>query len=329
MKNIIELERIRKKTIGKFQTLKFIFIGVIFFVMIYAIMKFSADIFKFFTKENTTVFGFEDILFYMICVILVAWIYDSSFSFLKKAESHEFVRKYKELYMKPYFDSLGLKYNRTGHVHALDLIKSGLFVEFDKQSGNDQVLGNINGVSFVFSDIVLENIYHKDHFLDNYRHKRRELIFQGIFFVADFHKQINSKTFVMQKGSPKQGKFQALHMDNIKFNQIFNTYTTDVQNAMYILTPAFMEKILNLYFIMRAPISISFVESRVYIAIERGFDSFEPNINKNIVTKNLAFEIKKDINAILDIIKILNLNNKIWISAKYNPNLEKSNKFTF
>ena len=47
-------------------------------------------------------------------------------------------------------------------------------------------------------------------------------------------------------------------------NELFDIYTTNQQEARYILTPHIIEAILSLHKKLRRPINLSFKENRVY-----------------------------------------------------------------
>ena len=73
-----------------------------------------------------------------------------------------------------------------------------------------------------------------------------------------------------------------------------------------------MERVLNLQKIFNCEINISFIKTKIYIAINKGFDSFEADINKPIVKQSPAKVILDDLNALLDIVKVLALDKNLW-----------------
>ncbi|WP_172197416.1 DUF3137 domain-containing protein [Campylobacter sp. RM16188] len=188
-------------------------------------------------------------------------------------------------------------------------MQSRLFFSITEQFGNDLVSGEIDGVKFGFSDL---NLIGKDSFFNPVTMEQESVevrFFKGLFFVASFNKKIESKTFVLSGGKPDEPSAKEIIVDNAEFNELFKVYTTDIQNAMYILTPALMESIVKLAKNMRVPIGISFVEDKIYIKINRGIDSFEPDIHQSIVSKNLDKRIAADLNSLFNIIRILKLNH--------------------
>ena len=73
---------------------------------------------------------------------------------------------------------------------------------------------------------------------------------------------------------------------------------------------------------MKCPISLSFLYDRIFIKIDKGYDSFEPDLNKSIVSANIAKRIKTELDAMFNIVKILKLNNKIWLLNAQNSTFE-------
>ena len=236
-----------------------------------------------------------------------------------KVKTREFALQYKALYIAPYVESLGYKYNRFGAI-ALeqDIEHSGLFGEYANFGGDDLIFGNIDGVDFSFGDIWLSKDFDKK-FLVLASKKKYIEPFQGLFFVADFHKKIGSDVFIL----PSITKLQTFasesnawlrKMDNAKFDKSFAVYAKDPLAAAYVLTPALMEKILFLKMLTKSYIELSFRKSKIYIKIPRGYDSFEPDLNRPIRGDKLASKIQIDLDAMLQIVKILKLNEKIWAS---------------
>ena len=107
---------------------------------------------------------------------------------------------------------------------------------------------------------------------------------------------------------------KSCNMDNAKFNRSFAVYTKDAVAAAYVLTPVLMEKILFLKTLAKSEIALSFRKSKIYIKIPRLYDSFEPDLNRPIRGDRLASKIQIDLDAMLQIVKILKLNEKIWTS---------------
>lgn len=233
--------------------------------------------------------------------------------------------RYKELYLKPYIESLGFSYKMGALFQEKEVRQSEIFDGFDRFRADDLVCANVDGVDFMFCDIRLE----KDIgtgipfiFKNNYATS-----FEGPFFVANFNKKIHSDVFVFSDAAAPAGidllpsglprklwGDRKIPIDNADFNANFSVYASDTVAAMYVLTPALMEKILSLKQLVKSNISLSFKQNKIYIAIARGADSFEPSLDRPILNARIAKDIKADLEAMLQIVKILRLNEKIWTS---------------
>ena len=252
-------------------------------------------------------------------LIMLYFAYRFFYEKTYKVKTREFALQYKALYIAPYVENLGYKYNRFGAI-ALeqDIEHSGLFGEYANFGGDDLIFGNIDGVDFSFGDIWLSKDFDKK-FLVLASKKKYIEPFQGLFFVADFHKKIGSDVFIL----PSITKLQTFasesntwlrKMDNAKFDESFAVYAKDPLAAAYVLTPALMEKILFLKMLTKSYIELSFRKNKIYIKIPRLYDSFEPDLSKPIRGDKLASKIQIDLDAMLQIVKILKLNEKIWTS---------------
>ena len=73
-----------------------------------------------------------------------------------------------------------------------------------------------------------------------------------------------------------------------------------------------MQRVLDLKQKMKSEISISFVSSRVFVAIHSKKNMFEPNIFRSIKRFELIHEFAEDFKFTCEIVEELNLNTRIW-----------------
>ncbi|MCZ6135331.1 DUF3137 domain-containing protein [Campylobacter ureolyticus] len=327
---LIELEKQRKKLLEKelftkiyIFFLTFLIVGVTYFSFVSGAMFFTLKEWEKISQNS------KFITFFIFFVILILF-YLRYLKNYKRLVSLEFRQNFKEFYLKPFIEKKGFKYEMKRHIKA-DIIKHcGLFPMFNDEGGNDLISGKINGVKFKFSDIILQDyieppevegkismFYYSLSYLfysKNFRYEDWRLHkYTGLFFVADFNKTITSNTYIMSNKAPKSDKkLQKILTDNYEFNKNFKIYTDDIINAMYILSPALMESIIKIKNRFKVPINLSFLGSKIYIAINTDKDNFEPNLNQNLITKNPAKKILNDLNTILQIVEILSLNKNIF-----------------
>ncbi|WP_297902044.1 DUF3137 domain-containing protein [uncultured Campylobacter sp.] len=269
--------------------------------------------------------GIESLSFLVMSILAIIAMRDEFYEWIFERKTERFLMRYKELYLKPYIEGLGFSYKMGALFQEKEVRASEIFDGFDRFRADDLVCANAGGVDFIFCDIRLE----KDIgtgipfiFKNNYA-----TFFEGPFFVANFNKKIRSDVFVFSDAAapagidlPPSGLPRKLWgdrkiiIDNADFNANFSVYASDTVAAMYVLTPALMEKILSLKQLVKSNISMSFKQNKIYIAIAHGADSFEPSLDQPILNARIAKDIKVDLDAMLQIVKILKLNEKIWTS---------------
>ena len=242
------------------------------------------------------------ILLAIMTLILAASSLFVLFRDFKQDYSVKFRRAFKEHYLMPYFKAFGYRYEISGDIDPAKLKLSGLFFRLDRYLyGNDRVSGVYDGVKFAFCDVSLFNRFSESEIL-------------GIFFYAEFNKRISAKTLIFPAcaGAPNTLGLKKIDMDDAEFNAAFAVYCEDAAGAMYILTPAFMRRLLRFAGAVAAPVSLSFADSKIYIFVNTGCDNFEPDIDESVLRRDPAALIKRELSHFLAIVKNLKLNERIW-----------------
>lgn len=300
---LLNLEK-KRKFILKFLTVYSVVCAIfLLFVIGFIWDKFSSSDFFVYKEFKIAIL--------LLIIIAIRAFYKFSVSYFDE-HFREFKSEYKDAVLEPLFKKLNFKYSKFGHVHALDIMHSGFFKGFDTQDGNDFVRGSIGDVRFSFSDITLSCIKYslfKDIMFGYLFSRTKKPKFMGLFYTADFNKNIKTPIKITSKPKPFKAK---ILMDNYDFNQLFNVYCSDMIFANYILTPVFMERLLTLEKFAKGGIKISFDRDRIYIVLNKGKDSFEPSLFKSVRDKENFWAIRREIFAVLSIIKDLDLNDKIW-----------------
>ncbi|MNK35175.1 hypothetical protein D3C87_536910 [compost metagenome] len=195
----------------------------------------------------------------------------------------------------------------------------------DRYNTEDLVTGSAGKTRFYFAEVHAE--YKTVTQTKNGTRTEWHDIFRGIIFAADFNKNFNGVTIVRPKGFANAlgawfsknifsfGDSDVVKLENPDFDKTFITYGSDQVEARYILTPAMMERILKLNHETKYDITLSFIESRMYIAFPLNRNYFEAPVFKSL---NNAEALNDDITAIkfmYDIVQELDLNTRIWGKA--------------
>lgn len=204
-----------------------------------------------------------------------------------------------------------------------EFISSELFTtEPDRYKTQDFVSGTVDKTSFWFAEVHAE--YKTETQTKNGTKTTWHTIFKGIVFVADFNKNFEVSTVVRPKSFGASlgawfsksvfsfGNTEVVQLENIDFDNKFVTYSRNQIEARYILTPAMMERILNLNNKSEETISISFIHSKMYIAFPLSHNYFEAPIHSSLLVPDLLTSDLSIVQFMQDIVHELDLNTRIW-----------------
>jgi hypothetical protein len=215
----------------------------------------------------------------------------------------------------------GLKYDPTGFVMRPVFEASGIFRQhIDDYKGDDKVWGKIGETTVEFSELHAQYETH-----DSKGRKHHTTIFKGLFFIADFNKNFNGHTEVLPDPAQKmfgvlaqmvQGlniaRGQLIKLEDPEFENEFVVYGDDQTEARYILSPSLMKRILNYKKNAGKKIALSFVGSKIYVAISYSKDLFEPRIFRTMLSFAPIKEYAQDLDMAMGVVDELNLNTRIW-----------------
>lgn len=208
--------------------------------------------------------------------------------------------------------------------------------------GDDYIEGKIDKTVFAFSELRAWSRTHEKkrtnifaiiiryllnlrrlQFFDHYRYNNG-LLFKGLFFSADFNKNLSESTFVLpdlaEKLFGKSGQTlqwskhhgQLVKLENQDFEKQFVVYSSSQQEARYVLTPLMMEAILNIKNKYRKKMYFSFTQSSVNMAIRYKKGLFEPRIHTSGVKRSDMEQMLDLLNLIETIVTEMDLNTRIW-----------------
>ncbi len=223
-----------------------------------------------------------------------------------------------------HFISEDLMYKANQKISPSNFKKSRLFLSsIDRYRGDDYVAGKIDQTAIQFSELHVQYKTTSNN-SKGQRQTRWHTVFKGLFFQADFNKDFEGSTVLLPNylgkkftffkkiaGATRKEKY--VKLEDTTFNENFNCYSTDDIKARYILSPALMQRINSFkdnY--PKNPVSISFVDGAIYVAISYSKDLFEPTYFSSLVKRNMMLSYFEDIKLVVDIVEELNLNTRIW-----------------
>lgn len=236
--------------------------------------------------------------------------------------------KFKEDVVRHIFHAIApqLKYSPSNHISQGIYHDSQIFrKKYDRYNGDDHVKGKIGDTDIEFSELHTE--YYTTTQTKNGSRKQWHTIFKGLFFTADFHKNIGGETYILpdfaekrfgvfgkflQKKNPLKHAKHLVQLENPIFEKEFAVYSSDEQEARYCLTPKMMEDMMVL--------KNNFPKSKMYCSI-RGTqinialtmsNQFEPRVWRKGADPKQIDQMAELIKSLTSIVEQLNLNTRIW-----------------
>jgi hypothetical protein len=195
--------------------------------------------------------------------------------------------------------------------------------QIDRYRSEDQVSGKVGATEIAFSEVHAE---YKTK--DNKGHTEWHTIFRGILFTGDFNKAFRGKTVVLPDtaerllGSLGQklqswtpGRDDLVKLEDPEFEREFVVYGSDQIEARYILSTSLMERIVQFKRKTGKRIGLSFVGSKVFVAVPYTKNLFEPRLFSTLLDFAPIAQYFEDLQLAIGIAEDLNLNTRIWSKA--------------
>lgn len=134
---------------------------------------------------------------------------------------------------------------------------------------NDYIKARYKNSLFEGADVHISVEYS-----DSDGNSRTDTLFRGQWYIFDFNKSfmtnvyVYDKSFEATKSLPKN-TYKMVMLEDIDFNKKFEVYAENELDAFYILTPHIIEKIKNISDIVKCSFMFCFINSRLYIGIDR------------------------------------------------------------
>ena len=153
----------------------------------------------------------------------------------------------------------------TSYLHGLDLIPT-----FNTSSFDDCLHGTYNGVELGISETELTYV------TGSGKNRRSRTVFKGLFVCFKSFKKFQYRTIIKRETAFSITEREKVSLEDPEFESLYNVISDDQIEARYLITPAFMNRMveLNKKGIGRM-MTVSFEEDNVNIAISSSKDWFE------------------------------------------------------
>ncbi len=188
-----------------------------------------------------------------------------------------------------------------------EVVNSKLLKKEDRFNSEDMITGDFNDVRFRCSDVHIQDVRRSG--------KTTTVVttFQGRFYEFDFFKNFKHNLVLLQSGRFRSmSGFNKIKLESVEFNNEFKIYAKNDHEAFYILTPHFMEKLLKLDEKYHDKISFSFLNNKLFIAIDDRKDSFDFKAFGSDVNQKLIDSYVYEFEAIKDFIEYLRLDSRLF-----------------
>lgn len=189
----------------------------------------------------------------------------------------------------------------------------GILPFYNRETCSDHVSGKVEDVPF---EIV------EAHLIQRSRNRKNETtdttVFQGLLARFDFPKPFKARTLVLaDRGAIFNvlgglfGSDERVRLEDPRFESAFDVYSPDQIEARYLLTPAFMERLLALKARVDCPLCAAFDQGQLWLAID-GRREYFPRFSvwRDLRGTEQIENLLRDINLINDTARILRLDGE-------------------
>ncbi|HOZ77555.1 MAG TPA: DUF3137 domain-containing protein [Ferruginibacter sp.] len=246
----------------------------IFFVLIIPVMAWTV---------NGGAGGFGGILILLMLAATATCVY----YYTKAKEDYE--DNYKQQVILQIFQFIhpGLEYKPELCINHKDYVNSSLCRGwYDDYNGEDWIGGNYKGINFKCCEL---DVRHRSGSRNS-----GAIVYRGLFFAAPLPIGFSGGTYVWTKdniqlaASIAEERYRMLPMPEVvrvdcrngEFEKHYVVYTTDVNEASYLVNQQIMEAVVQFKTQIGRDISISFVAGIFYAAIPFDENLFEPKGNE-------------------------------------------------
>jgi len=261
---------------------------------------------------------YSDPIIIIVAIVLSVMITVFAYSYLSK----DYISEFKILIIDRivHFVDKDLHYDRKEYIPKSTFMLSQLFkTKPNRYKGDDLVTGKIGETKVEFCEL---NAKHKS---GSGKNSSTRTVFKGLFFIGDFNKHFNCQVVVLPDTAEKflgriGQKLQSMNfarddlikLDDPEFERHFVVYSNDQVGARYVLSPSLMKRIVDFKKKTGQDIYLSFVGSKVFVAISFIRGLFEPKVFGTLLDFEPIREYFEDLQLAVGIVDDLNLNTRIW-----------------
>jgi hypothetical protein len=231
----------------------------------------------------------------------------------------ELAKWYKTMVVQRVVEALGegLTYTRESSLtkaqfHDLDLFRE----RADVWKSEDQVAGRRNDVDYALHEVRAARHEKRG------KHTYEVVFFKGLIVALEFNKNFAGHTIVIPDREGKilggllgeaetRRRKQIVRLAHPEFERAYAVYSSDDQEAHYLLTPKLIELVLT----ARARLGnlrLAFHQNSLFVAVPSRHDRFEIGLTSKVSPQNVFSDLREVIALAEQLIEVLGLETRIW-----------------
>ena len=236
-------------------------------------------------------------------------------------EHRKLSRTYKHIVVRRVVNALGqgLTYSAESRFTKQDFLDMDLFnLRVEQWRAEDEICGRRNAVTYSILEAKATRTEGSG------KNRRTVTIFKGVIVRLDFNKYFQGHTVVVPNSesqilgglfgeSSSRGRKELCRMENVEFEDAYSVYSTDQQEARYILTPKLMELVMRARLRLNSGLRMSFHDNSVFVTLPDRGDRFELKLFGGPVTpESTVGELCEVVQLAEDLVEALDLETRIW-----------------
>lgn len=206
-------------------------------------------------------------------------------------------------------------YDDDGSIEMARLQPSGIIPSHDSYHSEDRFTGQYEEVGLDIAEAKLTETRGSG------KNRRTVTTFRGLFVLIEMNKPFRGKTQV--KGDAgifnalggAFSKLERVKLEDPEFEKRYEVYSSDQVEARYLLTTAFMQRMLNLSKLYgNAKLRFAFYDNRLLILIGVGRNQFEPaSLFEPVINISALRQTLQEFHTVCSIIDELKMNQRIGL----------------
>ena len=212
----------------------------------------------------------------------------------------------------------GLSFRAHGSIGVAEFNALKLFHHSaERVAAEDEVRGSVNGVAFAIEEV--KATYTTTTTNGKSTQRRTHTIFDGVAVRLEFNKHFHGHTVVVPEyfgagflDGLFGGSLRKVTLENAEFERAFVARSTDDVEARYLLTPRFMEVVLEARSALGRDLRLAFHGDTLHLLIPDRSDRFEVSLLRGVSPATIVAELEEVLGLAEQLIGTFDLETRVW-----------------